>query len=243
MNCCCCGPQNINGLESMFDTKRAAKEASAYLRHGLGSRGEHLIAYLLENHVGLRSVLEIGSGVGSVHYELLRRGIAASVTGVDVSSAYIEAARSIGEQLGLSSQVQYIHGDFTTAAPDISSADVVIMDRVICCYPHLNALLSASAGKAERYLALSYPDEKWWVRIGIRLDNLLRKLRGQTFRIYLHAHKDVYAIAVQNGLKPVHTAKDSFWQITVFERATNGSLWQVRATNLAPLRFDVGPGR
>ena len=215
----CCGSRTIQNLESAFDRTLADEEASAYIGAGLARRGEQLIAYLVENCSGPLSVLDIGSGVGGIHYELLRRGVADSVVGVEVSSAYIDAARSIGEQLRLDGRAQYVHGDFTAVADEIDSADVVILDRVICCYPHLQALLGASARKARRYLALSYPGERLWTRIRLGLDCALRKVRGQAFRLYLHPHSEVRAIAVRDGLRPVHTDTDGFWQITVFERA------------------------
>ena len=218
MPCTCCEPPDLGDLEGVFNSERATGEAGAYLRHGLEARAERLIAYLVENCAGPLRVLEIGSGAGGVHYELLRRGLAASAVGVEASSAYIDAAQSIGERLNLRGQVQYVHGDFTVAADEISSADAVILDRVICCYPHLDELLDASASKAERYLALSYPREKWWVRLAFGLYNLSLKLKRKRFRTYLHAHADVHSIALRDGLKPVHADTAGFWQITVFER-------------------------
>ena len=186
MPCTCCEPPDLGDVEGVFNSERASGEAGAYLRHGLEARAERLIAYLVENCAGPLRVLEIGSGAGGVHYELLRRGLAASAVGVEASSAYIDAAQSIGERLNLRGQVQYVHGDFTVAADEISSADAVILDRVICCYPHLDELLDASASKAERYLALSYPREKWWVRLAFGLYNLSLKLKRKRFRTYLH---------------------------------------------------------
>ena len=218
MPCTCCEPPDLGDVEGVFNSERATGEAGAYLRHGLEARAERLIAYLVENCAGPLRVLEIGSGAGGVHYELLRRGLAASAVGVEASSAYIDAAQSIGERLNLRGQVQYVHGDFTVAADEISSADAVILDRVICCYPHLDELLDASASKAERYLALSYPREKWWVRLAFGLYNLSLKLKRKRFRTYLHPHEEVHSIAVRDGLKAVHADTEGFWQITVFER-------------------------
>ena len=80
MPCPCCEPPGINEIETVFDSGRARSEADAYLRAGLDARGTRLIAYLL--HGPLR-LLDIGSGAGGVHYELLR---AASLA-VDASSA------------------------------------------------------------------------------------------------------------------------------------------------------------
>ena len=94
MPCSCCEPPDLGDLEGVFNSERATGEAGAYLRHGLEKRAERLIAYLVENCGDPLRVLEIGSGAGGVHYELLRRGLAASAVGVEASSAYIDAARS-----------------------------------------------------------------------------------------------------------------------------------------------------
>lgn len=218
MPCPCCQPPESGDYEGMFDAEWANKEADAYIDHGLEARAERLIAFLVENCAGPLRVLDVGSGAGGVHHELLQRGLAASVVAVEASSAYISAARMISERLGQESQVEYLHGDFATAADGIDSADAVILDRVICCYPHLNQLLGASASKAERYLALSYPRERWWVRIAFGLFNVYLKLKRKDFRTYVHPHAEVHSIAVRDGLEQVHADTEGFWQITVFER-------------------------
>ena len=218
MPCPCCQPPESGDYEGMFDTEWANREADAYIRNGLEARGEALIAFLVKNCAEPLRVLDVGSGAGGVHHELLRRGLAESAVAVEASSAYINAARTISERLGQDSQVQYLHGDFTAAADGIDSADAVVLDRVICCYPHLNQLLGASASKAERYLALSYPREKWWVRIAFGLFNVYLKLKRKDFRTFVHPHAEVHAIAVRDGLEQVHADTEGFWQITVFER-------------------------
>ena len=93
MPCTCCEPPDLGDLEGVFSSERATSEAGAYLRHGLEARAQRLIAYLLENRAGPLRVLEVGSGAGGVHYELLRRGLAASAVGVEASAAYLDAAQ------------------------------------------------------------------------------------------------------------------------------------------------------
>ncbi|MXY92510.1 MAG: methyltransferase domain-containing protein [Caldilineaceae bacterium SB0670_bin_27] len=223
MPCTCCEPPEFGDYEGMFDTEWASREADAYERNGLEARAERLIAYLLENCTGPLRVLDVGSGAGGVHHELLRRGLAESAVAVEASSAYIAAAREIGERLGQESKVQYVHGDFTAAAEVISSADAVILDRVICCYPHLGQLLGASASKAERFLALSYPRERWWVRLAFGLFNVYLKIKRKDFRTFVHPHSEVHSIAARDGLTQVHAETEGFWQITVYERAGSRS--------------------
>lgn len=218
MPCSCCSSTDFGGVEEVFDPGRAAAEAETYLRAGLGARGRRLIAYLVENGRAPFSVLDVGSGVGGVHYELLRRGAAARAVGVEASSAYIDAAWSLGERLGLSAQVEYVYADFARAADAVEPADAVVLDRVICCYPHLEELLGAAARKAERFLALSYPKESWWVRLAFGLYNLSLRMRGRTFRTFVHPHREVDAIAARRGMRPVHSDTQGMWRIAVFAR-------------------------
>ena len=218
MPCNCCEAGELSDVGGVFDHGWASGEAEAYLRGGLERRAERLIAHLVEKREGPLRVLEVGSGAGGVHYGLLRRGAAASVVAVDASPAYIDAARSVGERLGLAGRVEYVHGDFTAAAEGIGPADAVIMDRVICCYPHLRKLLGASAGKARRFLALSYPRERWWVRIAFGLFNLHLRLKRLKFRTFVHPHAEVHAVVAGDGLRQVYAETVGLWQITVFER-------------------------
>ena len=59
------------------------------------------------------------------------------------------------------------HGaDFVAEARHIPPADAVILQRVICCYPHATALVEAAAEHARRVLVLTFPIDRWWARRG-----------------------------------------------------------------------------
>ncbi len=214
----CCVPHNINDLENTFDQKRAENEARAYLEKGADKRIKKLLAYFEGRSTEPFTVLDIGCGVGGAHFELLKNGMALNVVGVEASSSYIASAGQIADSLKLTERIQYIRMDFAQSPVSIESADIVILDRVICCYPHLENLLAPAARRATRYLALSYPREDWWGRFFYRLSNSIRGLRRSKFFTYIHTHADVHRIALQNGLSPVHATRSGDWQITIFER-------------------------
>ena len=44
-------------------------------------------------------------------------------------------------------------------AARVPSADVVVLDKVICCYPDMPALVQASAAKARRLYAIVVPEK------------------------------------------------------------------------------------
>lgn len=218
MNCSCCPPGNINDLDKTFNAARANADARDYLQNGLGKRGRKLINYLLTAANQPFTVLDIGCGAGAVHHELLRQGAAAQVVGVDASSAFLAAARENAARLGLAQNTNYHHADFALQADAFEPADVVLMDRVICCYPHLKQLLGAAAAHTGRYLALTFPLDRWWVRLPIRLFDAALTLFGSGYHPYIHRHTDILAIAASAGLHPIHHDRHTVWQIMVFAR-------------------------
>lgn len=218
MTCPCCSPRNINNLDNFFDAAHARKEAQHYLKKGLDKRTRKLIAYLLTHSPEPISVLDIGCGAGGAHLELLRQGVAGHAVGVDASSGYLAAAQANAAQLNLSDRVTYHHHDFAQSAASFAPADAVLMDRVICCYPHLAQLLGAAAEHAERYLCLSFPRDEWWSRPPYRVVDFFQTLFRSKYRFYLHPRPQVVAIAQAAGLHLVHTDRTFFWQIMVFAR-------------------------
>ncbi|MGB1249955.1 MAG: class I SAM-dependent methyltransferase [Candidatus Promineifilaceae bacterium] len=218
MTCPCCESKNINDLDNTFGTDRARRDAKKYLRRGLDTRAEKLIAFVSDKLAKDATVLEVGCGAGGVHQELLRRQVAVAAVGVDASSSYLAAAQENAGTLGLVDQVVYLHGDFAQSAEFNTHADLVLLDRVICCYPDLQALLGKAAAHTQQYLAISFPIDRWWVRLVHHIGDLALKLTGSGYHPYVHAYEDIVAVAAAAGLQPVHSARRHIWQIAVFER-------------------------
>lgn len=215
---CCCPPQNINDLDNTFNESRARRDAEDYLKHGLNKRGQRLVTALSGRITSPLSVLDIGCGAGALHHELLRRGIAGRVTAVDASSAYLRFAAQNAASFNLSQHVSYIQRDFAQAAAEFAPAGLVTLDRVICCYPHLEQLLAAAATHAQQYLALTFPIEGWWLKAPYWLiDNLFTLFRSK-YHFFLHPRAQVIAIAQAAGLHPIYHDRVAFWQMMVFAR-------------------------
>jgi magnesium-protoporphyrin O-methyltransferase len=132
MNCC----GTINGLDQRFDRKRAQKELKRYERKGLSPSGRVLVQALEERAITGADVLEIGFGIGALHLELLKAG-AASAVGLELSPAYVEAAEELAERAGRRDEVEYRLQNIAEDAEGVPEAAVVVMHRVICCYPEL----------------------------------------------------------------------------------------------------------
>jgi magnesium-protoporphyrin O-methyltransferase len=163
------------------------------------------------------TVLDIGAGVGAVHLELLRAG-AASAVDVDGSPAYVAVARAEAARLGVDDRIAYAIGDFVELAPSIQPADLVALDRVVCCYPDMGELVGLSVARARRRYGLVYPRDTWWIRVGGRAFNLASRLARQRLRLWIHRTADVDAIVRAAGFTPRLVRTGLFWQVVVYER-------------------------
>ena len=212
----CCAPDDPR-FDREFDERHAAQQLHAY--RGQGPRGltRALIDALAEGGVDGETVLDIGGGVGAIHHELLRSGAVAAVD-VDASRAYISVARQEAQRQGHAARVQYLAGDFVTLAGRVEAADLVALDRVICCYPDMAALVGRSAALARRRYGLVYPRDTWLARVGVAILNLGPRLSRSAFRAYVHRTAEVDAIITGQGLVKRFQRTSPIWQLVVYER-------------------------
>jgi magnesium-protoporphyrin O-methyltransferase len=176
-----------------------------------------LINALISRGVGGLSLLDIGGGIGVVQIELLRSG-AIAATSVEASSAYLQVAREEAARASLEHGITFVHGDFVSLAASIPDADIVTLDRVICCYDDVKALVSLSASKARRLYGAVYPRSTWWTRLPLFLENLGYRLRRSPFRAFVHPSKLVDQLIRNAGLRLVHQQDTLAWQVVVYER-------------------------
>jgi magnesium-protoporphyrin O-methyltransferase len=208
---CCAAPR---GAE-IFDERQARRDLRRYRRRGLHASARRLV----ETVAGTGDdVLEIGGGIGDVEVELLRLG-AARATNVELSPAYEPYARELLVSAGLEDRVERVVGDLVRQPELAGSADVVVLHRVVCCYPDVSGLVGAAAARTKRVLALTFPRDSWWTRFGSRAANLALRLRGLAFRTYVHPPQTIEAVAAAHGLRPGERRRGLLWQLATFERA------------------------
>jgi magnesium-protoporphyrin O-methyltransferase len=210
---CCC----INDLANQFDEDYARDELEAYRRDGLGERARRLVTFLEGQGLEGRTVLEIGAGIGALHLEMLKAG-AVHAIGVDASPANIAAAQSLAADLGLADRTEKRLGDFTQIEGEVPEADIVLLDRVVCCYPDMEALVGAAARHARTFIGLTYPRRAWWMRWSMRLINLVQTVFRSPYRAYYHEPDRIDATVVSYGFRPVHSSRAGVWDVAVFER-------------------------
>jgi SAM-dependent methyltransferase len=213
-----CGPGCACAVGNEFGERAARHDRDAYRRKGPARTTAWLIEGLAAGGAGGTTVLDIGAGVGAVHLALLAAG-AASAVDVDGSPAYVAVAASEAERAGVRDRVSHRTGDFVELAPAIEPADLVALDRVICCYPDMDALVRLSIARARRRYGVVYPRDTTWIRALGRVANAVARLFRQKVRIWVHRTTDVDAIVRAAGFVPRLERSTLFWQVVVYERA------------------------
>lgn len=131
----------------------------------------------------------------------------------------IRLARQLAADLGLGAKARYLQGDFVAAANDIPRADVVVLDKVVCCYDDLIPLLEASLDKALHVYALSYPRARRLNCWGFSLLAVVGRILNWSFVPRWHDWEGMLLRIRARGFVE-HYARDSFfWSVRVFQRA------------------------
>jgi len=212
MNCCQC-----QGIEEVFSQEYVTKELSRYHAKGPIKTTRMLVEAIKEAGVAGMTLLDIGGGVGAVQHELLEAGVN-DATDVDASPAYIQAAKAEAQRRGLAERVRYHYGNFVDLAADIEPADIVTLDRVICCYDDMEKLVSLSARRARKLYGLVYPRDTWWIKIGLAVGNFFARLQRSPYRAFAHQTQAVEALVSDLGLKRSAYRRTLVWQVVVYTR-------------------------
>ncbi|NIM94397.1 MAG: methyltransferase [Anaerolineales bacterium] len=212
MDCCQCA-----GIEEEFNPGEAWKDLDRYHKKGPDPTTQILIDALKAESVEGMSLLDIGGGVGVVQHELLKVGVRSATT-VDASSSYIKVSSEEAERQAHADRITYHHGNFVELTGKIPQADIVTMDRVICCYDDMEALVSLSAARASRLYGVVYPRDHWWGKALVFLENFYYWLRRSQFRAFIHSTAAVDGLVRSEGLEPRFHHETSRWQVVIYRR-------------------------
>jgi magnesium-protoporphyrin O-methyltransferase len=213
MTCCHC-----EATDQEFDARTARRDLKRFERRGPDVTTRHILTLVRELSLPpAAALLDVGGGIGTIHHTLLEQGFARALQ-VDASSAYLEVAAAEARKRGHAGRVEFRRADFPAVASSLPMADVVTLDRVVCCDPDCARLLGAAAGRARRALAFSYPRVRWFVRLVIGLFNVSNRLRGRAFQAHLHSPAKMAGILERAGLRRRKSAQAFFWAVEIYER-------------------------
>jgi 2-polyprenyl-3-methyl-5-hydroxy-6-metoxy-1,4-benzoquinol methylase len=206
------------GLDEIFTDRQARRDARRFLHRGPDRRAQRLLL-AIEAVQPLKDArtLEIGAGVGGLSIELARRG-AASALAIDAMPPSVAEAKRLIDRCGVGEQVRVLEGDFTVLADRIADADIVILDRVVCCYPEGPALLEIAASHARSLVALSYPRRVWWTGAFFGAVNTGQRLLRRQFRLFLHPPAELHRRLRAQGFTPRVVGRYWPWELVVAAR-------------------------
>lgn len=163
------------------------------------------------------TVLEIGGGVGELQLELLLRG-AARATNLELVDSYDEQAEELAANAGVADRVRRQRLDIAATPDEVEPADIVILHRVVCCYPDYERLLTAAADHARRALVFSHPPRNALTRAVVRVQNSWFRLTGNSFRTFAHPPEAMLEAARARGLDETYRHTRGVWRVAGLER-------------------------
>jgi 2-polyprenyl-3-methyl-5-hydroxy-6-metoxy-1,4-benzoquinol methylase len=206
-----------DGGFEIFDEKSAEEDLERYRRHGPDDTTAMLVEMILDRGVDGSDLLDIGGGIGVIDHELLGAGAGRAVL-VDASPAAVEAARVEARRRGTLDRLEFVDGDFVSRASDVDVADIVTLDRVICCYPDVESLVRLSATRARSLYGLVLPRDRRLLRWSLPLLNAWFRLRGFRYRTFLHRNARIDDIVAKAGLRPIREDHTFVWRVVLYER-------------------------
>ncbi|MDQ4215858.1 SAM-dependent methyltransferase [Microbacterium capsulatum] len=215
----CCVPRVPNGYDREFNARFARRLVKNYRRNGLTPSAKLVLE--VASSIGLdgATILEVGGGIGDIQLEALKLG-AAHTSNVELSPAYEPDAGRLLDDAGLRDRVTRTLGvDLARTPTAVPPADIVVLHRVVCCYPDYERLLTAAAGRARRAVVFSHPPRDLGVRVVIGTINTFSRLTGNPYRMFAHPPEAMVDVLRGQGLDPVHRRTAGTWNVVGAVRA------------------------
>jgi 2-polyprenyl-3-methyl-5-hydroxy-6-metoxy-1,4-benzoquinol methylase len=210
----CCEP---SGYRHLFNTKEADSKLKRYLKKGTNAVATRLIDSLVSDGIDEQTVIDVGCGIGVLYVELIEQG-AKSATGVEISDGYATTASQLHELRGVTDKVTRLTLDFAEAGDAVRPADIVVLDRVVCCYLDWKKLLTSVSEHATGRVAFSFPRENFLSRLSLNLFNLWLRIRKVDFQAFVQPIDQMLALMESKGFTQTFTTNSLQWQGVIFER-------------------------
>lgn len=164
--------------------------------------------------------MDLGCGAGTFSVEALKNGASTSA-GFDLAPEMIMAADSLAAEMELDNRAKFNLGNVASA--DLPASEVVVMDKVICCYPEVGSLLKNASSACHEMIGFIVPrDEglwKWPLRLAARTGNLVYRLRGRKNSwFYIHSLKKIDAMLRQAGFARERKASSRMWLVFLYKK-------------------------
>ena len=205
--------------EEMFGPRKARATLRRYQKKGLDNLEREMVSMASTQPLTGTRVLEIGGGIGTIQAELLAGGARRGEV-VELVSAYEPYARALAREKGIEDRSTFRIADVLDQSDAVAPADVVVLNRVVCCSPDGVRLTSVAGRLAGRMLLMIYPRDRAVVRLVMGFMNAMFRLMGRSFRAFLHAPPSLHAAARDEGLSVAGTSRTFAWEFAAFRRKT-----------------------
>ncbi len=213
-SCCRSGP-----CEEMFSPRMARRSLRRYRERGLDELERSMVAAGGAEGLEGARVLEIGGGIGALQAELLDAGAARGEI-VELVPAWEPYARELAREKGYEQRVAFRIADVIEQPDEVEAADVVVLNRVVCCSPDGVRLAGVAAMLARRTLVLSFPRDRLLVRFGLGLVNGGMRIFGRSYRTFVHPRAALVAAAEGQGLALAEADRGFLWEFVALHRRT-----------------------
>jgi SAM-dependent methyltransferase len=211
MDCC---SRHVAAAQRCFGWMSKLSERR-YRRKGLDENQRHIVNTLQSLGLDGVSLLEVGCGVGVLHQTLLEKG-AATALGIDLAPRMLEFAESRAKERQLDLRTEYKLGDFVEMSDTLETADITVMDKVVCCYPAPRELIEAAIECTRRAIALTYPRKHFIGKLTNHLWNFGFWLFGSDFRAFVHDPQLVQQSIEALGFHRVFNRDSRMWHTQVY---------------------------
>jgi 16S rRNA G966 N2-methylase RsmD len=210
----CCNPR---GCDQFFSPRFARRMAKRYRKRGLDKTARQMVEFLQRRGLAGATILEVGGGVGEIQLELLNRGAERTVN-LELSPGYEQEAARLVREAGVEARVERRIHDIAVDPAAVEPVDIVVLHRVVCCYPDYERLLGTAADHTRRLLVFSHPPRNPISRAIIAAQNLGFRVMRREFRTFTHPPPAMIAVLERHGLQHTFTHRGIPWQVAGLER-------------------------
>lgn len=211
MNCC------YDQYSKKFDDKNAQQELRDYQKGNIKKSSRPLLDALGNLNVSGLTLIDIGGGIGVISLELLKRGVSHS-THIELSESYCKAFKQLCVDNNVTDKIYCIKGDYANLYEKVGVADIVCLDKVICCYANYTDLVLKSSKNANRFYAYVIPRDIWWVKLVDQLGALIKFIVRDPFHTFIHPHHEIERLVLSNGFTKRNELKNREWLTVLYEQ-------------------------
>jgi hypothetical protein len=205
--------------EEMFKPRAARRSLERYRTKGLDELERRMVASVSADELVDGSVLEIGGGIGTIQAELLTAGAARGEV-LELVASYEPYAHELARAKGIAARTVFRVADILEDPEAADPAEIVVLNRVVCCSPDGVRLTAAAARLTQRTLVLSFPRDRFLVRSGLRLVNGWLQILGRSFRVFFHPPAALLSAAEAEGLRLADRGQGRLWEFVSLRRIT-----------------------